>query len=148
MALSARAAGRPGDARGGLGGLQCWLPGSWLFVAVARLARHRFFEPADIDGALRPGSLKARVLQAVAQNTLEQTVLAAIAYGAWLLIPHPALPLATAWAAVACLSVGRVLFFAGYERGAAFRALGFALTFYPTVGLMAVTAWTHLAGRS
>jgi uncharacterized MAPEG superfamily protein len=79
------------------------------------------------------------VLQALIQNTLEQTVLAAFAYGAWLLIP-PAGGARTV-ALCACLfSVGRLLFFVGYARGAAARSLGFALTFYPTVGLIALSA--------
>ena len=32
--------------------------------------------------------------------------------------------------------IGRIAFFAGYARGAPARALGFALTFYPTVLLL------------
>jgi hypothetical protein len=127
--------------------LSAWLScalaaGLWLFVAVARLARHRFFNLEDIDGSLRAESPRARVLQSLVQNTLEQTVLAVIVYGAWLLIPGPTMPVAGVWVGVACFSTGRLLFFAGYQRGAPFRALGFALTFYPTVGLAAVrTYW-------
>jgi len=60
--------------------------GLWLAIAVARLARHRFFSDQDIDGG--------------------------------------------------CFSLGRLLFFLGYLRGAAARSLGFTLTFYPTVGLL------------
>ena len=117
----------------------------WLAVAVGRLARHRFFSDADIDGALGPGSVRANILQSLVQNTLEQTVLAAVAYGVWLLGPPPAAPIATAWIAVGCFSVGRLLFFLGYSRGAAARALGFALTFYPTVGLLLAGAIRLLA---
>jgi len=124
------------------------LAGVWLVIAVSRLARHRFFAPDDIDAALAPGSAGARVLQSLIQNTLEQLVLAVIAYGAWLLIPRPTLPAAAVWAAAGCFSLGRVLFFAGYGRGAAFRALGFALTLYPTVGLMAVRAWLLVSTAS
>ena len=114
----------------------------WLLIAVARLAHHRFVSTGDIDGALGEDSHRARVLQALVQNTLEQTVLAVVAYGAWLLIADPMLPTATVWASVACFCVGRLLFFAGYGRGAPARALGFVLTFYPTVGLILVRlAW-------
>jgi len=120
------------------------IAGFWLLFAVARLARHRFFSPDDIDGVLGPGSPRAKVLQSLIQNTLEQTVLAGIAYGAWLMIPSPELPTSTAWIAVGCFCLGRFLFFMGYERGAAARALGFALTFYPTVGLMVVRACLQL----
>jgi hypothetical protein len=106
----------------------------WLAIAVARLARHRFFSDDDIDGALGPGTARAAVLQSLVQNTLEQTVLAVVAYGAWLLV-RPAGPMSTVFIAVGCFGVGRLLFFLGYDRGAAARAFGFALTFYPTVGL-------------
>jgi len=109
--------------------------GLWLAIAVARLARHRFFSDQDIDGVLRTGSSRAVVLQSLVQNTLEQTVLAVIAYGAWLLAP-PVGPIQTAFIAVGCFSLGRLLFFLGYLRGAAARSLGFTLTFYPTVGLL------------
>ncbi len=117
----------------------------WLAVAVGRLARHRFFSDADIDAALRAGTVRADVLQSLVQNTLEQTVLAVVAYGAWLLVPRPDAPVATAWIAVGCFSVGRLLFFVGYGRGAAARAFGFALTFYPTVGLLLAAAIRLLA---
>lgn len=117
----------------------------WLTVAVGRLARHRFFSDDDIDGALGPGTVRADILQSLVQNTLEQTVLAAVAYGVWLLVPRPDAPIATAWIAVGCFSVGRLLFFLGYGRGAAARALGFALTFYPTVGLLLASTIRLLA---
>jgi hypothetical protein len=117
----------------------------WLAMAVGRLARHRFFSDDDIDGALSPGTVRANILQSLVQNTLEQTVLAVVAYGAWLLVPRPDAPIAVAWIAVGCFSVGRLLFFLGYGRGAAARAMGFALTFYPTVGLLVAGAIRLLA---
>ena len=116
----------------------------WLAVAVARLAGHRFFSDEDIDGALNAGTVRAHVLQSLVQNTLEQTVLAVLAYGGWLLA-RPGAPAATAWIAVGCFSAGRLLFFLGYERGAATRSFGFALTFYPTVGLLIAGAIRLLA---
>lgn len=110
----------------------------WLAFAVALLARHRFFSPEDIDGAgLTAASAGAQLLQALVQNTAEQTLLAALAYAAWLLAttmaPGPAVHCAMLF------SIGRALFFAGYARGAAARSLGFALTFYPTVGLLVLS---------
>lgn len=107
----------------------------WLLVAVARLAGHRFFTPADIDGGgLTEGTAKAKLLQTLIQNTLEQCLLAIPAYGAWLwLAPSGRGGLIVLCAG--CFALGRLLFFAGYARGAPFRALGFTLTFYPTVGL-------------
>ncbi len=107
----------------------------WLLIAVGRLAGHRFFTPADIDGGgLTEGSGKAKLLQTLIQNTLEQAVLAVVAYGAWLwLAPEGRRGLAIVCAGY--FALGRLLFFAGYARGAPWRALGFTLTFYPTVGL-------------
>ena len=114
------------------------LAAGWLAFAVALQARHRFFSPADIDGAgLTVASARAQLLQALVQNTAEQTLLAAFAYAAWLL--------ATTFSAspvihcAALFSLGRLLFFAGYARGAAARSLGFALTFYPIVGLLVLS---------
>lgn len=107
----------------------------WLLVSVGRLAGHRFFSPADIDGGgLSEGSPKAKLLQSLIQNTLEQALLAIVAYGAWLwLADEPRRGLAIVCAIL--FGIGRLLFFAGYAFGAPWRALGFTLTFYPTVGL-------------
>jgi hypothetical protein len=110
-----------------------------LFVCIARLAKHRFFTPADIHGSgLTEGTVRARLLQALLQNTLEQTALAAAVYlGAALILPLnrvPAVP-----AAAVMFVIGRVLFFARYRHGAPARAYGFALTFYPTVVLLLAT---------
>jgi hypothetical protein len=110
-----------------------------LFVCIARLAKHRFFTAADnLGSGLTQDTARAKLLQALLQNTLEQACLAAAAYfGAALILPlhHvPAIP-----AAALMLLVGRLLFFARYEQGAPARALGFALTFYPTVILLLAT---------
>jgi hypothetical protein len=121
----------------------------WLLIAIGRLAGHRFFRPAYIDGGgLTDGSAKARMLQSLIQNTLEQLALAVIAYGAWLWLA----PEAWRGLVIVCalfFGVGRLLFFAGYGHGAPFRALGFTLTFYPTVGLylfLLPTIFSHLFG--
>jgi hypothetical protein len=111
----------------------------WLALAVALQARHRFFSAADIDGAgLTVASARAQLLQALIQNTSEQTLLASSAYAVWLL----ATPTSDPWLPVHCavlFGLGRLLFFVGYARGAAARSLGFALTFYPTVGLLVLS---------
>lgn len=121
-----------------------------LALAIGSLARHRFFAPADIDGSgLAPGTDRARVLQSVLQNTLEQTVLAVLAHLVWT-AAMPRAWLAAIPAAVALFVVGRALFAFGYSRGAAARAFGFALTFYPTVLLtlvaVATLLWRAVAG--
>ena len=46
--------------------------------------------------------------------------------------------------AAMCFFVGRVLFVFGYARGAAARSMGFAMTFYPTVAMIAVLATTRM----
>jgi hypothetical protein len=123
----------------------------WLFLAVALLARHRFFSAEDIDAALSPSpSARAAVLQALIRNTLEQTLLAWAAYGAWLFVGGPRSPRVIA-VCVVLFALGRGLFFVGYGRGAAGRALGFTLTFFPSAALLllslpsaATMLWTSL----
>ena len=116
-----------------------------MLICVARLAKHRFFTPEDIDGsALTPGTDRARLLQALLQNTLEQAVLAIPVYfcGAVVL---PGSWLGAVFAAAAMFFVGRICFFAGYAGGAPSRAYGFALTFYPTVFLTGICVWCVVA---
>ena len=120
----------------------------WLFAGVANVARLRFFSREDIGGS---GSASASVAvrngNAVLQNTLEQVVLAVVAHlglaavleGSGLLIV----------ALVVLFSLGRALFWAGYAKGAAARALGFALTFYPSAFALLIAiavTLTRLAG--
>jgi hypothetical protein len=110
-----------------------------LAACIARLAAHRFHTPEDIDGSgLTSGTATAKVLQAQLQNTLEQLVLALPVYAACvaLAVPYGRNLVLTASLLFFC---GRLLFFLGYRRGAAGRAFGFALTFYPTVVLLAGT---------
>ena len=77
------------------------------------------------------------MLQSILQNTLEQAVLAVLVHLIWAVtMPGdwlPAIPAATT-----LFVVGRMLFWRGYERGAAARAMGFGLTFYPTVLMLAI----------
>lgn len=121
-----------------------------LILSIGMLARHRFFTPADIDGSgLTAGTDRARILQSVLQNTLEQSAIAVLAHLVWVAATPPGWFAAMPAAAVLFV-VGRICFAAGYAKGAAARAFGFALTFYPTVALAAVAlaamAWRALAG--
>jgi len=124
-------------------------PSATLFVCIARLAKHRFFTPEDIHGsALTNGTDQAKLLQALLQNTLEQSCLAVPVYiAAAIVAPAALLPVVPA--AAAMFFVGRLLFFARYANGAPSRAYGFALTFYPTVLLLllllAVGVWQAAA---
>lgn len=115
----------------------CLLPPvATLAISIARLAKHRFFTPADIDGsALTEGSDRARLLQALLQNTLEQVALAVPVYVAWAMLA-PAWMLGALAAASGLFLLARLLFYTRYRSGAAARSLGFALTFYPTVLLL------------
>ena len=96
-------------------------------------ARHRFFTPEDIDGGgLTRGSETANVLQATLQNSLEQTVLAVLVHLSWASL-MPASWMLAIPAAVLLFLCGRILFLHGYRGGAPSRAIGFALTFYPSM---------------
>ena len=109
--------------------------GLLLVFAIGRQAKHRF-QSADIDGGgLHQDLQKTIFLQSLLQNTLEQTVVAAVVYGAWAIV------MPSSWLSVVPLAstsfcAGRVLFFARYQKGAPGRALGFALTFYPSVFML------------
>lgn len=119
-------------------GISIIFPTLFLIASIGRLAKYRFFSPDDIDGsALSYSSDEALVLQSLLQNTLEQFVIAVAVYTAWcFLVPVPllsAIPLCSV-----LFAIGRILFFRGYKHGAASRAFGFALTFYPTVLLFII----------
>jgi hypothetical protein len=116
-----------------------------LAAHVGALARHRFFTPEDIDGSARgEDTPRARALQGALQNTLEQVALAVPTHLAWAALMPRAWQAAIP-AAVVLFVVGRALFSWGFTRGAPARALGFALTFYPTVALLVVLAVRLLA---
>lgn len=105
----------------------------WLVLCIGVLARHRFLNAEDINGGgLTKGSPRVIILQAILQNTLEQVTLAGFVYGSCaILLPFQWLPVIPASAILFFL--GRLLFIWGYSSGAAARALGFGLTFYPTI---------------
>lgn len=112
----------------------------FLLVSIGRLAKHRFFTPEDIDAAASSQStIKARILQAILQNTLEQSVLAIITYFVWAII-MPVAALGAIIGAVILFAIGRILFIVGYDSGAGSRALGFTLTFYPTAFMLMAAA--------
>jgi len=116
------------------------LPVLTLIISIMRVANYRFSSPEDIDGSgLTDATPQVRVLRAVLQNTLEQTVLALAAYVIW------AAAMPYAWlrvipVAAVLFVAGRVLFARGYARGAPGRATGFGLTAYPTFGMLATVS--------
>ncbi|MGJ4949321.1 MAPEG family protein [Bradyrhizobium sp. HKCCYLS20291] len=103
----------------------------WLLASIGNVARLRFFSAQDIAGsATTVASDAVRRGNAILQNTLEQAVLAVgVHLGLAATLPNPAPLLITL---VVLFGLGRLLFWLGYAGGAAGRALGFALTFYPT----------------
>ena len=108
-----------------------------LMASIMRVANHRFYTPDDIDGSgLTVGTSRVVILRAIAQNTLEQAVLAVAAYSIWAAaMPRSwlrAIPIAAS-----LFVTGRILFARGYDRGAAGRAMGFGLTAYPTFVMLA-----------
>ncbi|APC96673.1 MAPEG family protein [Francisella frigiditurris] len=124
------------------------LPALFLMISIGRLAGHRFFTPEDIDGGgLSVGSEKAKVLQSLLQNTLEQFCLALAAYTAWAVI-MPSDTLSVIIYAAIVFAVGRILFFHGYDKGAPSRALGFTLTFYPSVFMLLGTVFYSIVSIS
>ena len=119
----------------------------WLGISIGLLARHRFFSPEDIDGGgLIPGTETANIWQATLQNTLEQTSLAVVVHLAWAAL-MPISWMSAIPAAVVLFLCGRVLFVRGYRGGAPSRAVGFALTYYPSV-LMLVLVIGAAVGRA
>ena len=118
-----------------------------LTVNIGMLARHRFFTPADIDGGgLSQGTSEAQLLQSILQNTLEQAVLGLSVHLIWA-AAMPRTWQAAVPAAAMLFVLGRLLFWRGYMRGAPHRALGFALTFYPSV-FMLLLILARLAWRA
>jgi predicted secreted protein len=104
-----------------------------LLWAVLDVSLGRFFSPHDIDGAgLTEASASIKLKRAILQNTLEQVVLAGIAYFGLVLSAPPALAALPPFLA-ALFILGRVLFRFGYRFGAPGRAPGFALCFAPTI---------------
>ncbi|MGR8949484.1 MAG: MAPEG family protein [Gammaproteobacteria bacterium] len=112
------------------------LPTFFLVVCIGRLAKHRFFTPEDIDGGgSSEDTVKAKTLQSLLQNTLEQFSIASTTYLAWAII-MPAKTLSVIPLAAISFAIGRLLFFRGFIGDAPSRALGFTLTFYPSAAML------------
>jgi hypothetical protein len=117
----------------------------WLFAAIANVARLRFFSPEDIAGSGGTvASNSVRHAGAVLQNTLEQAVLAIPVHLALAAMLERPLPLIIGL--VCAFSLGRALFWFGYSKGAAARAFGFALTFYPSAASLLIAILLLLTG--
>lgn len=119
----------------------------WLLITIGTLARRRFFNAEDINGSgLTTGTVQSKIHQSVLQNTLEQVVLAVFVHVACAVL-LPIEWMAILPVAATLFALGRFLFWRGYHRGAPARALGFGLTFYPTVLLFALLIARSIAGN-
>lgn len=121
-----------------------WLivPALTLLVGVAMAANRRFFAADAIDGGTETRSRSLDINLRYNRNTLEQVVLAAVAWtGLALTLPQERLTLIPMLAIL--FAVGRAAFWIGYLMAPWARAFGFALTFYPT---MAAYVWLLLRG--
>jgi hypothetical protein len=109
-----------------------WLlvPAVCLLAGIGVTANGRFFIADAIDGSRDSPSLEINFRYN--QNTLEQTVLAAVAWsGLALALPHERLGLIPLLAVF--FATGRATFWIGYLIAPWARAFGLGLTFYPTV---------------
>ncbi len=114
------------------------VPITCLAISIARLAKHRFLNHEDMDANHIAGATdQARVLQSLLQNTLEQTMLACLIYFAWSAL-MPATYLSVVPIAALMFGLGRLLFFIRYNKGAPARAIGFTLTFYPSITMLMI----------
>ena len=108
----------------------------WLAVSIGWMARLRFVSSADLHGSgVGVATPRARILQAVLQNSLEQIGLAVLVHLLWIVLMPAAWLAAVPVASGLCL-VGRIGFGWGYGKGAAQRSLGFALSFYPSLFML------------
>ncbi|HYC98189.1 hypothetical protein [Brevundimonas sp.] len=123
------------DERLSMAGAAGFIPAFWLTATIADVARRRLLSPDGIGGGDDPALTGP---QSVLRNTLEQAVLAwPVWLGVALFMDRPASLLI---ALGGLFSLGRLLFWTGWGRGAAARAFGFGLTFYPTVAALALAS--------
>ena len=120
-----------------------WLlaPGCALLVGVAAAGRRGFHADA-IDGTRSPANHGLEIGLRYNLNTLEQTVLAAIAWlGLAVTVPHATLAFIPAMAGL--FVVGRATFWIGYLLLPTARAFGMVMTVLPTI---AGYAWLLVNG--
>jgi len=131
------------DAGGRLALAARWLliPALCLLAGVGGTANRRFLNAQVIDGGGAAAGSPFDINLRYNLNTLEQTVLAAIAWmGLALALPAEELSLIPRLAIL--FGIGRVAFWFGYLYAPWARAFGFGLTAYPTFASLAWLAWT------
>lgn len=119
-------------------------PAAALAAVIGRIAQRRFFDPALIGGGAEPAGSGAEIDQRVLRNTVEQALLAALAWPA-LAVSLPADQLGAVAALGLAFPVSRALFWVGYHRAPLLRAPGFAWGFYGSVMALLWAAGLQLA---
>lgn len=122
-----------------------WLlvPGWCLLAGVFGAARRGFY-PDAIDGTRTPSAHTLEINLRYNQNTIEQAILAAIAwFGLAVVLPHHELVLIPGMAIL--FAIGRATFWIGYALHPIARTFGMTLTAIPTIIAFAVLTWMALA---
>lgn len=135
------------DTQGRLAYVLTWLllPGLSLLIGVGGAGRRGFYRDA-IDGTRTPLSPALEINLRYNTNTVEQVILAAIAWtGLALYLPSGLLPVIPVLAVV--FFIGRITFFIGYLIHPIARAYGMVLTILPTLIAYAWLTW-RLLGHS
>jgi hypothetical protein len=115
------------------------LPGICLLLGVI-VAGRRGFVPDAIDGTRAPASRSLEINLRYNQNTVEQTILACIAWAS-LAISLPVAHLVPIPAMATLFAMGRGAFWVGYLIHPMGRAFGMVLTVLPTIASYAWLAW-------
>ena len=119
-------------------------PAACIALGVGVIAGARFRDPRLIDGETATGvvALADRYLR----NSVEQGVLAA---GAWLAFAaaDPARAAVLVPRLAVLYVIARLAFAIGYAIAPPARAFGFALTFYPSVGVLALAVLAMVRGQ-
>jgi hypothetical protein len=120
-----------------------WLlvPGLALFAGIGLTANQRFLKADAIDGERRVDSNAFEINLRYNQNTLEQAILAAVAWVNLALV-LPAEDLGVIPRMAVLFGVGRAAFWLGYLYAPWARAFGMGLTAYPSFGALVFLLWT------
>ena len=119
------------------------VPALTLLVGLGFTANRRFFAAQQIDGGQAPAGSAFDINLRYNLNTLEQTVLAAVAWTGLALTLRPQ-DLSLIPALAGLFAVGRITFWVGYLFAPWARAFGLGLTFYPTAAALVWLAISSL----
>ncbi|MEQ1867867.1 MAG: MAPEG family protein [Micropepsaceae bacterium] len=121
-----------------------WLlvPGWMLLAGVFGASRRGFYADA-IEGTRTPTAQTLEINLRYNQNTIEQTILAAIAWTSLaVVLPHDELILIPAMAVL--FALGRITFWIGYVLHPMGRTFGMSLTVLPTIFAFLALTWMAL----